>query len=56
MSTTQLARRAAKIEARHTPAQELRRETARTQGAVAVCLAVLKRGFWGRLKWLVLGK
>ena len=56
MSQHQLAKRAAKIEARHTVAQQLSREHAITRGVAVGCLQVLQRGLWGRLKWLLRGK
>lgn len=53
MSKRKMERRALKMEARHTVAQELFKQNAITRG---ITMSVLGRKFWGRLKWLVLGK
>jgi hypothetical protein len=31
-------------------------EHAKTRGMVQIALSVLRRGFWGRLKWLIRGR
>ena len=52
----QQARRDIRIEARKTIAQQLSREHAITRGIAATTLSVLRRGLWGRLKWLLFGR
>ena len=56
MSKQDLEKRAAKIQARHTVAQQISLEHAKTRGLVIACLTLLNRGFFGRLKWLFLGR
>lgn len=56
MTEHQAERRAQRIEARQTVAQQLGREHAITRGIVVTVFQVLQRGFWGRLKWIFLGK
>ena len=56
MSRFNLDKRAHKIEARRVIIQTLQREHAITRGAVTVCLGLLQRGLFGRLKWLLLGR
>ena len=36
--------------------QHISREHAITRGMAVGCLTVLRRGFWGRLKWLLMGR
>jgi hypothetical protein len=51
-----LAKRAAKITARATVAQALYSNQNELAAAVMGIFSVLKRGFFGRLKWLLLGR
>lgn len=56
LSPAQLEARAANIIARRTIAQNLARGTAQAMGRANFALAILGRGFFGRLKWLVIGR
>lgn len=56
MNAHQAERREQRIEARRTVAQQLSREHAITRGIAATSLNVLRRGFFGRLKWLLFGR
>jgi hypothetical protein len=50
LTSNQMERRSAKI------AMRVGREGAMTRGMVQGIIAVLRRGFFGRLKWLVAGR
>ena len=56
MNTHQTEKRVERIEARKTVAQQLSIEHARTRGIAVASYSVLRRGFFGRLKWLLLGR
>ena len=56
MNKQELEKRAAKIEARRTFAQQISVEHAKTRGIAVVAYSVVQRSFWGRFKWLILGK
>jgi hypothetical protein len=56
MSDKQLEKRALKIEARRTVAEQISHQHAITRGMANLSLSVLQRGFWGRVKWLLRGK
>ena len=48
--------RAAARETKHEYRRQLSIEHAKTRGMVVGCMMVLRRRFWGRLKWLVFGR
>lgn len=52
LTPDQAIQRAAKTEVR----RAISLEHAKTRGMAIVCLQVLQRGFWGRLRWLLTGK
>lgn len=56
LNPNEAAKREVRIEARRTVAQQLSREHAITRGMANVALFVLRRGFFGRLKWLLFGR
>lgn len=56
MSVRQFANRRHRLMSRETWRQEFGREHAITRGIAATALTVLKRGFWGRLRWLLFGR
>lgn len=56
MTKHELDRRQYKREDRATFRQQISKEHAMTRGLAVVAMNVLGRGFWGRMKWLFLGK
>lgn len=56
MTQDELNKRAATILARRTIAEKLARNSALAIGRSNMVLAVLGRGFFGRLKWLLIGR
>jgi hypothetical protein len=56
LSIHQQQKREARIMGRKTNAQRLSTEHAILTGTLNSVLALLRRGFFGRLKWLVLGR
>jgi hypothetical protein len=56
ISKGQQTRRELRIEARRTVATELARGIARSMGQSVMLTEPLRRGFFGRLKWLVAGR
>lgn len=49
-------RRGFRVAARLTVAQALQRQMAQTQGVVKMVTEPIRRGFWGRFRWLLFGK
>jgi hypothetical protein len=56
LSPAELEARAANIIARRTVAQKLAQGTAIAMGRANLAMSVIGRGFFGRLKWLALGR
>lgn len=56
LTPAQLEARAATIIARRTVAQKLAIGTAQAMGRANFALGILGRGFFGRLKWLLIGR
>ena len=56
MNKQELEKRAAKIEARRAFAQQISVEHAKTRGIAVIAYSVVQRDFWGRFKWLILGR
>lgn len=56
MNDHQAEKRIERIQARSTVAQQLSLEHAKTRGIAVAAYSVLRRSFWGRLRWLLSGR